>query len=75
MVRIFVGNLDVHCNESLLRSVFETYGTVEEVSVTRNCGFVVMANLAEAEKAIRDLGESSWFLQPLQVMTPAKMAA
>jgi RNA recognition motif-containing protein len=76
MVRIFVGNLGTHCNHAILRSVFEAYGTVEEVNVARNFGLVLMADEAEAYRAMPELSDSSWFLQALAVVpAEAKRAA
>lgn len=73
MVRIFVGNLGAHYNEAVLRSVFETFGAVEDVSITDNCAFVLMHEEA-AHRAISGLSNTSWFLRPLFVPSVAKAA-
>jgi cold-inducible RNA-binding protein len=60
---IFVGNLDFGVREEAVRSLFETYGTVERVSImtdretgrSRGFAFVEMANDSEAERAIAAL--------------------
>jgi len=60
MKKIFVGNLNFSVTEEALRSLFETYGTVERVNVVtdrdsgqpRGFAFIEMTNNAEAEKAI-----------------------
>jgi RNA recognition motif-containing protein len=75
VIRIFVGNLGTHCNETVLRSVFETYGRVEEIMVAKNYGLVVMADDAEVVRAVRELSNTSWFLQPLPVGTSAASSA
>jgi cold-inducible RNA-binding protein len=60
---IFVGNLDFGVREEAVRTLFETYGTVERVSImtdretgrSRGFAFVEMANDSEAERAITAL--------------------
>jgi cold-inducible RNA-binding protein len=60
---IFVGNLDFGVREEAVRGLFETYGTVERVSImtdretgrSRGFAFVEMANDSEAERAITAL--------------------
>jgi RNA recognition motif-containing protein len=60
---IFVGNLDFGVREEAVRSLFETYGAVERVSImtdretgrSRGFAFVEMANDGEAERAITAL--------------------
>jgi cold-inducible RNA-binding protein len=60
---IFVGNLDFGVREEAVRSLFETYGAVERVSImtdretgrSRGFAFVEMANDNEAERAITAL--------------------
>jgi RNA recognition motif-containing protein len=60
---IFVGNLSFGATEEAVRSLFESYGTVERVSIVtdrdtgqpRGFGFVEMSNDADAEKAIAAL--------------------
>lgn len=63
MKNIFVGNLSFGATEDAVRSLFETYGTVDRVNVVtdrdtgraRGFGFVEMSNDAEGEKAIAGL--------------------
>ena len=63
MKSIFVGNLSFSVTEDMLRSLFETYGVVERVSIMtdrdtgqpRGFGFVDMSNDAEGLKAIAAL--------------------
>lgn len=63
MKNIFVGNLSYGATEESIRSLFESYGQVERVSIvtdrdtgqSRGFGFVEMTNDAEAEKAIAGL--------------------
>src|SRR5215475_537723 len=63
MKNIFVGNLDFATTEQDLRSLFEPYGQVDNVSVAkdrfsgqpRGFGFVEMANAEEGERAIAEL--------------------
>lgn len=63
MKNIFVGNLDFSVREEAIRALFETYGTVERVSImtdretgrSRGFAFVEMANEGEAERAISAL--------------------
>jgi RNA recognition motif-containing protein len=60
---IFVGNLDFSVREEAIRSLFETYGAVERVSImtdretgrSRGFAFVEMTNEGEAERAISGL--------------------
>ena len=69
MKNIFVGNLSYTTTEESVRSLFESYGTVDRVSIVtdrdtgqpRGFGFVEMPNDAEGDKAIaalngKDLG-------------------
>jgi cold-inducible RNA-binding protein len=63
MKNIFVGNLSFGATEDAVRSMFESYGTVDRVSLitdrdtgqARGFGFVEMSNDAEAERAISEL--------------------
>jgi RNA recognition motif-containing protein len=63
MKNIFVGNLSFGTTEAALRSMFETYGTVERVNVVtdrdsgqpRGFAFVEMSGDAEANSAINGL--------------------
>jgi cold-inducible RNA-binding protein len=60
---IFVGNLDFGATESSIRSLFETYGTVDRVNVvtdrdtgrSRGFAFVEMADADQADRAISGL--------------------
>ena len=63
MKNIFVGNLSFTATEDAVRSMFESYGAVERVSIVtdsdtgqpKGFGFVEMTGDAEAEKAITAL--------------------
>lgn len=63
MKKIFVGNLSFGATEQAVRSLFEPYGAVEQVSIVtdrdtgqaRGFGFVEMSVNAEADRAIADL--------------------
>jgi RNA recognition motif-containing protein len=60
---IFVGNLSFGATEDTVRSLFETYGTVDRVNLVtdrdtgraRGFGFVEMSVAAEADSAIAGL--------------------
>jgi RNA recognition motif-containing protein len=60
---IFVGNLSFATTEGTVRSLFETHGTVERVSIVtdretgkpRGFGFVEMTNDTEGDQAIAAL--------------------
>jgi len=60
MKNIYVGNLDYNVTEDELRTAFEAYGKVDNVTVLRDretgqprgFGFVEMSNDEEAQKAI-----------------------
>ena len=66
MKNIFVGNLDFGATEASVRSLFETYGPVDRVSImtdrdtgrSRGFGFVEMTNNEDGEKAITALNGS-----------------
>jgi RNA recognition motif-containing protein len=72
---IFVGNLDFSVREEAIRSLFETYGTVERVSVmtdretgrSRGFAFVEMTNEGEAERAISALNGTNMSGRALNV--------
>jgi RNA recognition motif-containing protein len=63
MKNIFVGNLSFGATEGSVRSLFESYGAVDRVSIVtdrdtgqaRGFGFVEMSNNAEADRAINEL--------------------
>ena len=62
-MKIFVGNLDFSATESSIRSLFERYGQVEQVSVvtdrdtgrSRGFAFVEMPDSTQADQAIKGL--------------------
>lgn len=62
-MKIFVANLSFRTTEESVRSIFETHGSVERVSIltdrdtgrSRGFGFVEMPNDTEAEKAVNAL--------------------
>lgn len=63
MKNIFVGNLSFGSTEDAVRSMFESYGTLDRVSIVtdretgqpRGFGFVEMSNNEEADRAIAEL--------------------
>lgn len=63
MKNIFVGNLSFNTGEDELRQLFESYGTVDRVSIltdrdtgrSRGFGFVEMTNNEDGDKAIAAL--------------------
>lgn len=63
MTKIFVGNLNFAATEAFVRSLFEQYGQVDQVSVvtdrdtgrSRGFAFVEMADNSEAKQAIAGL--------------------
>ena len=63
MKNIFVGNLDFEATEESIRSLFQSYGTVERVNLitdrdtgrSRGFAFVEMTDSNEAEQAINAL--------------------
>jgi cold-inducible RNA-binding protein len=66
MKNIFVGNLSFKTTEQDIRSLFESYGSVDRVNVVtdrdtgqpRGFAFVEMSNDAEGDKAIGSLNGS-----------------
>ena len=66
MKNIYVGNISFDTTEQDLRSLFETYGQVDNVSITkdkfsgqpRGFGFVEMADDSQGERAIAELNGS-----------------
>ena len=74
MTNIYVGNLSYNTSEDELRTLFESHGAVERVSLAtdRNTGrargfaFVEMTNDAEARNAINELNEKE--VQGRQIM-------
>ncbi len=75
MKNIFVGNLDFNVREDAIRSLFETYGAVERVSImtdretgrSRGFAFVDMTNEGEAERAISALNGTNMSGRALNV--------
>jgi cold-inducible RNA-binding protein len=63
MKKLYVGNLSYGATEDTLRSLFESHGTVESVTLitdrdtgrSKGFGFVEMSNDAEAQRAITAL--------------------
>jgi len=63
MKNIFVGNLSFSATEDAVRSMFQSYGTIERVSLVtdrntgqaRGFGFVEMSDDGEGERAIAAL--------------------
>lgn len=63
MKNIYVGNLDFSTTESEIRSMFEPFGQIDNVSLVRDkfsgqsrgFAFVEMANDSEADQAIQNL--------------------
>ncbi len=63
MKNIYVGNLSFSTSEETVRSLFETHGTVDRVSIARDrdtgqprgFGFVEMTNDSEANQAMSAL--------------------
>ena len=60
--KVFVGMLSKTSNEDDVRSMFEPYGTVEEVTVLRDkegmskgCAFIKFANRQQAQAAINKM--------------------
>lgn len=63
---IYVANLDSRSPETFVRAVFEEYGPVQNVELLSGCAFVEMANPADAEQAISDLGDrTAWVLRSM----------
>ena len=62
-MKIFVGNLSFGTTEDTVRSLFETHGAVDRVSImtdrdtgrSRGFGFVEMSDAGQASKAISSL--------------------
>ena len=60
MKKLFVGNLDFHATEDVLRELFAEQGPVDQVTIVkdsysgqpRGFAFVEMTNAADADKAI-----------------------
>lgn len=62
-MNIYVGNLDYKVDENDLKTIFEEYGSVNEVKIisdrysgrSKGFGFITMNDAAEANKAISKL--------------------
>ncbi|XP_034021147.1 RNA-binding protein 4.1-like [Thalassophryne amazonica] len=67
MVKIFVGNLAPVTTADEVRALFSQYGKVRECDVLKNFGFVHMSDKAEADEAIRNLGNYELNGQPMNV--------
>ena len=75
MTKIFVGNLSFGATEDTIRSLFESHGTVDTVSLitdrdtgrARGFAFVEMSDSGAAEKAIAGLNGSDLAGRTLQV--------
>lgn len=63
--KLYVGNLVYAVDEARLRSLFESYGELEEVIVikdkfsgrSKGFGFVTFKNPADADKAAKEMNE------------------
>lgn len=66
-MNIYVGNLNFRLDEGDLREIFEEYGSVSDSKIikdkftgrSKGFGFVIMDDLAEAQKAIQELNGAS----------------
>lgn len=75
MKKLYVGNLSFNANENDLTSVFEPYGTVDEVKVitdrdsgrSKGFGFITMSSPEEAKSAINGLNETEFMGRNLRV--------
>jgi cold-inducible RNA-binding protein len=74
-MKIFVGNLSFGATEDTVRSLFDTHGTVDRVSIvtdrdtgrSRGFAFVEMDNDSEAQKAIAALNGREIGGRPLTI--------
>ena len=57
-IKLFVGNLPENCPDETIRDLFSPYGSVEDVVIIKNYGFVKFANEDDAAKAAKDLNQS-----------------
>jgi RNA recognition motif-containing protein len=75
MTNVFVGNLASNRTTDELRTLFQTYGSVEGVEIitdpetrySRGFAFVEMPNDLEAKKAISDLNGMILWGKPIRV--------
>ncbi|XP_078491796.1 RNA-binding protein 4B-like [Ciona intestinalis] len=58
MVKIFVGRLPEDVKKSELEELFKAYGEITDCSILKNYGFVHMADLNDAKKAIAGLDKT-----------------
>jgi|GEM_PF-413203 len=67
--KLYVGNLNYSVTNQDLEELFSEYGTVDSVNVIegKGFGFVEMADSAEAEKAKKELSETSFKGRALRV--------
>ncbi|MGD9994210.1 MAG: RNA recognition motif domain-containing protein [Salinivirgaceae bacterium] len=74
-MNIYVGNLNYKVQESNLKEVFETYGTVDSVKIiqdkisgrSKGFGFVEMPDDSQAQSAIENLNGSEYLGRNLVV--------
>lgn len=74
-MNIYVGNLNYKVQESNLKEVFETYGTVDSVKIvqdkisgrSKGFGFVEMPDDSQAQSAIENLNGSEFLGRNLVV--------
>lgn len=67
---IYVGNLDYQRNEKKVKTMFEKFGKVTYVELSktnRGVAFVQMPKFDSAEKAIKSLNNSQWDKRTLKV--------
>ncbi|OEH80414.1 RNA binding protein [Cyclospora cayetanensis] len=76
-IKLFVGGLPPSVDEIALRILFSLFGSVTEVVVLRdkvsnrhrNCAFVRMRSLTDADRAIRELGRTQNLGPPLDSLS------
>ena len=74
-MQIYVGNMSYQTTEETVRELFEKYGSVEKVTLIsdretqrpKGFGFVVMADDAEANKAIEGLNQQEFDGRTLKI--------
>ena len=66
MALILVGDVDRDSTEANVRSLFEAYGVVANVSFVSDFAFVEMPDAQAAQKAISDLNwQGNWMVRPV----------
>ena len=66
MALIFVGDVDRNSTEVNVRSLFEPYGVVTNVSFVSDFAFVEMPDDQQAQEAISDLNwQGNWMVRPV----------